>query len=255
MARPRSIALTISLLVLGALVTGTQASAQSGPPTDIATGAATPSDTSAEVLGYFNYGATYPPSIAKDCWFEYGTTTAYGSRASAICGGTSKATLSPLTPATTYHYRAAASNDGGTTYGPDKVFTTLGSPSGGGPPTDTPRTTVSFVSGQSIASVRRRGLRLRVTLGGPCPCSLRGKLVVSRTTAKNLGLEHSRTIAATRRSFDSADTVSVTLEPRSALKRKLRRLHALKVTARATVSGASGEAQVVERSLRLRRGR
>src|SRR5436190_14731265 len=116
------------LAVTPALAIPTQTPPQTIPPTDVATGAATPSDTSAEVLGYFNYGSTYPPGIPNDCWFEYGTTTTYGGHTTAICSGTTKASLTPLTPGTTYHYRAAASNEAGTTYGPDKTFTTLGSP-------------------------------------------------------------------------------------------------------------------------------
>src|SRR6266540_3920709 len=166
------------LAVTPALAIPTQDPPQTIPPTDVATGAATPSETSAEVLGYFNNGSTYPPGIAKDCWFDYGTTTAYGSRTTAICAGTTKATLAPLVPGTTYHYRAAASNSDGTTYGPDKTFTTLGSQPPGGAPTATPTATLKIVSGQSLASVLRRGLRMRVTLPGPCPCVVRGNLLL-----------------------------------------------------------------------------
>jgi hypothetical protein len=90
------------------------------PPTDIATGVAEPSETSARVVGYWNYGSTVPPGIPDDCWFDYGTTPAYGSRVTAICSGTSYATLVPLVPGTTYHYRAAGSNSAGTTDGPDR---------------------------------------------------------------------------------------------------------------------------------------
>ena len=62
---------------------------QTKPPSDIATGTAEPSDTSAVVLAYYNYGDTYPPSIAKSCWVDYGTTPSLGSREAAICSGTS----------------------------------------------------------------------------------------------------------------------------------------------------------------------
>src|SRR3954469_13238747 len=137
------------------LATAPAGAAQTVAPTDIATGAADPSATSAVVLGYFNYGNTMPLGIASECWFEYGPTLAYGSRETAICSGTTKATLAPLLPGTTYHYRAAAANEAGTTYGPDKTLTTLGSPPGGGtpPPAGSSRTTLRVVSGQSLQSV------------------------------------------------------------------------------------------------------
>jgi len=228
---------------------------QTIPPTDIATGAATPSDTSAEVLGYFNYGTTDPPGIAKDCWFEYGTSTAYGSRTTAICSGTTKAILAPLVPGTTYHYRAAASNEAGTASGPGKTFTTLGAPPppGTAPPADTPGATLEVAVGQSIPSVLRSGLRLRVTLAGPCPCVVRGKLLVSHATAKRLGIKSSTSIALSRREYGEPRTAKLTLKPKSSVRRKLRRTRVLKATVRVTVTGAPGDRTVVNRSLRLKR--
>jgi hypothetical protein len=245
------------LAVTPALAIPTQDPPQTIPPTDVATGAATPSETSAEVLGYFNYGSTYPPGIPKECWFDYGTTTAYGSRTTAICSGTTKATLTPLVPGTTYHYRAAASNEAGTTNGPDKTFTTLGTPppDGTAPPADNPPTLLRVVSGQSLGSVLRSGLRLRLTLAGPCPCAVRGKLLVSRATARRLGLEHLRSIASTRRNYSSAGTATIRLKLKSSLKRKLRHTRVLRASARATVTGTPGQPTVVSRSLRLKRKR
>jgi hypothetical protein len=60
--------------------------------------------------------------------FEYGPTTAYGSTATGIpptltSTGAFTASLTGLTPNTTYHYRAKAVGDG-TTYGSDQQFTT-----------------------------------------------------------------------------------------------------------------------------------
>lgn len=64
---------------------------------------------------------------------EYGLTTSYGSTQTAtpaiITGTTStgvSATLSGLSPSTTYHVRYKASNSAGTTYTSDTTFTTLG---------------------------------------------------------------------------------------------------------------------------------
>jgi hypothetical protein len=64
--------------------------------------------------------------------FEYGTTTAYGTKAPApdesVGSGfeaVAKAkAISGLTPGTTYHYRAVATSSEGTAYGEDMTFTT-----------------------------------------------------------------------------------------------------------------------------------
>ncbi len=64
--------------------------------------------------------------------FEYGTTTAYGTTATAdqspVTGTTDTAasvTLTGLAPGTTYHCRVVATSTEGTTYGGDVTFTTL----------------------------------------------------------------------------------------------------------------------------------
>jgi len=63
--------------------------------------------------------------------FEYGLTNAYGHTVTAtpgtVTGSTDtpvSATLAGLTPSTTYHFRAAGQNTGGTTRGVDMAFTT-----------------------------------------------------------------------------------------------------------------------------------
>jgi hypothetical protein len=223
------------------------AAPQTVPPTDIATGAAEPSETSARVVGYWNYGSTYPPGIPDQCWFDYGTTLAYGGRTTAICSGTSYATLTPLLPATTYHYRAAASNSAGTTYGPDKTFTTLASAPPGNsapPPADVPGTSLKIVPGQSLASVVRRGLRLRLTLAGSCPCVVRARLLAS-----------GKAIASSRRQYGTPGTVDATLKLKRSAKRKLRHARVLRATLKMTAAGASGKPIVLSRSLKLRRVR
>ena len=68
-----------------------------------------------------------------DCYFEYGTTTAYGTDTSAsedvmTAVGLFEFELTPgdLVTATTYHWRVHATYDGGAEHvlGPDNVFTT-----------------------------------------------------------------------------------------------------------------------------------
>jgi hypothetical protein len=73
---------------------------------------------------------------ASNADFQYGQTTAYGqSTAQVPIGGDLisrrvDADIGNLTPGTTYHFRIAATNAIGTTYGPDKTFTTAAEPAG-----------------------------------------------------------------------------------------------------------------------------
>lgn len=80
-------------------------------------------------------GKINPFGLPTTYYFEYGTTTAYGSRipagieAVAGAGHGFKAfgrTIFGLTPGTTYHYRLVATNSVGTTEGPDRTLTTAG---------------------------------------------------------------------------------------------------------------------------------
>ena len=144
----------LPLVLLLCLAAPASAVAQN-PPEHIYTGVAAPSDTSATGVGYYQGG---PTGIPTTCWFEYGPTPAFGSRTDAICAGTSKAELGPLSPGTLYHYRAVASNSAGVTYGADKPFTTLGSPPPGPPPPpaeEPPTADISVLKSQTPAAVAR----------------------------------------------------------------------------------------------------
>lgn len=68
----------------------------------------------------------------KDCHFEYGTTLEYGASVPCLSlpgAGPApvsvSATLFGLSPFATYHYRIVATNEGGTSTGEDRTFTTL----------------------------------------------------------------------------------------------------------------------------------
>ncbi|HEX4186601.1 MAG TPA: IPT/TIG domain-containing protein [Solirubrobacteraceae bacterium] len=70
-------------------------------------------------------------SEVTSCVFEYGETEAYGQTAactpspgSGIAPVSVSASLAGLTPATPYHYRVAATNANGTSFGADRTFTT-----------------------------------------------------------------------------------------------------------------------------------
>jgi hypothetical protein len=99
-----------------------------GPPSAI-TGAATDVDTDSAVI----YGRVNPFGQQTTYHFEYGTTTAYGTRipagSDAAAGSgrkllTFSRTLAGLAPGTTYHYRLIAQSPQGTTEGEDAIFTT-----------------------------------------------------------------------------------------------------------------------------------
>jgi endonuclease I len=96
------------------------------PAPSVATAAATDVTTTGATLnGTFN-----PNGAATTVSFEWGTTTAYGQTTSGqeIGAGTTaqavSAALTSLAPCTTYHYRATATNVGGTATGDDASFRT-----------------------------------------------------------------------------------------------------------------------------------
>jgi hypothetical protein len=72
--------------------------------------------------------------------FEFGTSESYGSVLPEIELGNKSTPFSPsapvtgLTPGTTYHYHVVATNDSGTTSGPDRTFSTYPIPPGGDDP-------------------------------------------------------------------------------------------------------------------------
>jgi hypothetical protein len=78
-------------------------------------------------------GSVDPQGWETSYYFQYGTSTAYGSRWPSLdvtLGGLSggqavESSLQNLQPGTVYHYRLVARNPGGTSYGPDQTFTTL----------------------------------------------------------------------------------------------------------------------------------
>ena len=77
-------------------------------------------------------GSVDPRTRSTSWWFEYGTTTGYGSQTASRSAGSGNAArgvsagLSGLRPGTTYHYRLVARNDAGTTRGANASFTTVG---------------------------------------------------------------------------------------------------------------------------------
>ena len=115
----------------GADATFTTSPVSAPQPPAVTTGSASAiTSTTASVSGTIN-----PHGLSTTYHFDYGTTTAYGSRtptpdASAGAGTTASAVstgLSGLSATTTYHYRLVATNSAGTTNGLDATFTTTAS--------------------------------------------------------------------------------------------------------------------------------
>jgi hypothetical protein len=110
-----------------------------------------PVPTLGSPTGTGNTGTTLNGSVNPDLrdavyHFEYGRTTAYGSSTAATDAGpggspvAATATVTGLSPGTTYHYRLVATNGDGTASTGDATFTTTGAP----PPPPSPA--ISHVS-------------------------------------------------------------------------------------------------------------
>ena len=98
--------------------------------------------------------------------FQWGTTTSYGhtTPTKTQTGNTSRpitANISGLSASHLYHFRIVATNGGGTSFGPDRTFTTL---SATGPPvvTTNPATNVTTSSARLNGSLDPHGLRTTV---------------------------------------------------------------------------------------------
>ncbi|MBI4725980.1 SUMF1/EgtB/PvdO family nonheme iron enzyme [candidate division TA06 bacterium] len=76
-------------------------------------------------------GTVNPNNDVTTYYFQSGTTTSYGMITTTQNAGTGtsvvavNASIGSLSPGTIYHYRIAAANSGGTSYGNDGVFTTV----------------------------------------------------------------------------------------------------------------------------------
>ena len=113
-----------------------QSFATLGVPPLVSTGAASMiGQTSANVTGTIDrVGVVEPGGVETYYYYQYGPTTEYGQSTaltgpgigigSGLGAAEAPATLGPLVPGTTYHYRLVAWNEEGTSYGQDETFTT-----------------------------------------------------------------------------------------------------------------------------------
>jgi uncharacterized delta-60 repeat protein len=132
-----------------------------GPPV-VVTNPATFIATFSAILN----GSVDPHGLTTFVYFQYGTTTGYGSTTlSQVNTGNTyqsvSANISSLAASTTYHFRIVATNSAGTRYGADRTFTTL---SATGPPLviTNPATNVTGSSATLNGSVNPHGLSTTV---------------------------------------------------------------------------------------------
>ena len=109
------VALPFALLVAGALVPA----AGAATPPGVSTGPVTAvGSTSATLTGSVN-----PNGTSTNWYFEYGTSTSYGTKTASKSAGSGtgssgvSAGITGLTAGTTYHYRLVATSSAGTTHG------------------------------------------------------------------------------------------------------------------------------------------
>ena len=125
-----------------------------GPPPTVTTGPATSITSNSATLN----GTVNPNGASTTVIFEYGTTTSYGSTATAtqspLAGTGSQnvsASLTGLNPSTTYHFRVKATNSAGAIYGDDQTFTTSA------PPVTAPTVTTGSATSVTASSATLSG--------------------------------------------------------------------------------------------------
>jgi len=175
----------------GGLVNVTSSSAGVTPPvTPAPPSATTDAATSVASDGATLNGSVNPNGEATTYQFDYGTTSAYGSTTSPTSAGSATsvvaaaATLTGLTPATTYDFRVVATSAAGSSYGANLTFTTASQTSLG-------TQSISFTSiaptnavvggSYTVAAVASSGLAVNFSSSSTSVC------VVSGSTATFVG--------------------------------------------------------------------
>jgi hypothetical protein len=119
---PLGVAASLLLVLAGPAAAATAPAAITGPVTAVASSTATLS------------GTVNPNGTTTSWYFEYGTTTGYGTKTPVANAGAGTANIGvtanigSLTVGTTYHYRIVATSTAGTTDGTDGIFTTVSAP-------------------------------------------------------------------------------------------------------------------------------
>jgi hypothetical protein len=131
----------------------TLSSTTSAPPI-VSTGSAGPTTGSSATLG----ASVNPNGLATTAFFEYGTTTSYGSTAAitlspnnGMSAQSVSRSITGLTPNTLYYFRVVATNAGGTSTGTENSFVS-------GPPPPT-------VTAVQVSSITATGASVQSTVG------------------------------------------------------------------------------------------
>jgi hypothetical protein len=120
-----SLALTLALILLGALAASGDALGSTSAP-----GAGTSRASLVTYSSAVVHGRVKPHGLATEYAFQYGTTTGYGGQTPLAPAGSGNGrvrvhqSITGLLPATRYHYRILAVSTGGLTYGKDRTFKT-----------------------------------------------------------------------------------------------------------------------------------
>ncbi len=146
------------------------------------------------------------------CRVEYGTSASYGSQApcaSLPAPGSSpapvSASLAGLVANTTYHFRFAATNAGGSANGADQTFTTLANTCATDPALCPPAAKPGVAKAASAASVSANKAALKLSCsGGACSGSL-------KLTAKLKQGKKTKTLTIAKGSFSLVDGAAKTL--------------------------------------------
>ena len=124
-----------------------------------------PASNVASVSAILN-GSVNPRGSTTTVYFQWGTTTSYGhtTLTQTRTGNTSRpitANISGLSASHLYHFRIVGTNGGGTSFGPDRTFTTLAAT---GPPvvTTNPASNVTTSSARLNGSLDPHGLTTTV---------------------------------------------------------------------------------------------
>jgi hypothetical protein len=118
--------------IVGALLLGVPATAAAAEKPEVTTGAASNIEPTTVVLN----GTVTPNGAATTYYFQYGTTSLYGSvtPAATVQPGSGRVRVSAavggLAPVTTYHYRLVAQNSKGVARGKHRTFKTKPQPLG-----------------------------------------------------------------------------------------------------------------------------